>query len=288
LQARIASARQELRTHQQGVTDAQAEDAFLRRRFTNQDLYGWMTGRISGIYWQAYRVALDLAVNAQSAYSYELDRNDIFVTRGYWDSTRKGLLAGEGLTLALNQMEASYLGNNSRRLEIEKVISLRQSFSLEFDAFRGKDGVDGNGKSVFTPGTGQLVFKLEKKLFDDDFDGHCCRKIKSVSVTIPAVVGPYQTLNATLTQTSNTVSLKGGGERNDFRANQKVAICRGVEDSGMFTLDFRDERYLPFEGTGAVSTWTLSLLPGNNAKLDYRTISDVILRLQYTALDAAA
>jgi hypothetical protein len=30
--------------------------------------------------------------------------------------------------------------------------------------------------------------------------------------------------------------------------NQEIAISRGIEDSGMFQLDFKDERYIPFEG----------------------------------------
>jgi hypothetical protein len=33
-----------------------------------------------------------------------------------------------------------------------------------------------------------------------------------------------------------------------------------AHDSGVFELNFRDERYLPFEGAGAInSTWTLDL-----------------------------
>jgi len=43
-------------------------------------------------------------------------------------------------------------------------------------------------------------------------------------------------------------------------------VSRGVDDSGLFNLDFRDERYLPFEGTGAVSSWTFSLPPDTNRR----------------------
>jgi hypothetical protein len=31
-------------------------------------------------------------------------------------------------------------------------------------------------------------------------------------------------------------------------------------DAGMFELNFRDERYLPFEGAGAISEWRLEFL----------------------------
>jgi hypothetical protein len=46
-----------------------------------------------------------------------------------------------------------------------------------------------------------------------------------------------------------------------------------------------DERFLPFEGAGAISTWTLSL-PAQLRAFDYTTISDVILHIRYTARDA--
>jgi hypothetical protein len=46
----------------------------------------------------------------------------------------------------------------------------------------------------------------------------------------------------------------------------------------------RDERYLPFQGAGAISTWRLDLSKQFNT-FDYQTISDVILHLRYTARD---
>jgi hypothetical protein len=53
-----------------------------------------------------------------------------------------------------------------------------------------------------------------------------------------------------------------------------------VEDSGAFELDFNDERYLPFENTGAVSTWLLEMPPATNP-IDFDTISDVVIHLKY-------
>jgi Tc toxin complex TcA C-terminal TcB-binding domain len=50
----------------------------------------------------------------------------------------------------------------------------------------------------------------------------------------------------------------------------------------MFELNFRDERYLPFEYQGAVSRWRLELPPENNY-FDLDTVSDVVLHLDYTA-----
>ena len=50
----------------------------------------------------------------------------------------------------------------------------------------------------------------------------------------------------------------------------------------MFEFGFRDERYMPFEGAGAISDWSLSL-PKTLRVFDYTTISDVVVHLDYTA-----
>ncbi len=50
----------------------------------------------------------------------------------------------------------------------------------------------------------------------------------------------------------------------------------------MFELNFRDERYLPFEGAGALSTWHIKLsaaLP----QFDLASLADLVLHISYTA-----
>jgi hypothetical protein len=63
-------------------------------------------------------------------------------------------------------------------------------------------------------------------------------------------------------------------------------------DGGLFETNLRDERYLPFENSGAISEWQLEL-PGNPSRsdpvqFDYETISDVILHIRYTAREGGA
>ncbi|ACV63634.1 virulence plasmid 28.1 kDa A protein [Desulfofarcimen acetoxidans DSM 771] len=291
-QARQAYLTRELEIHQKNIQQADEYEDFIKNKFTGQDLYQWMMGRISTVYFQTYRMALDMALAAQAAYRNELCRDDQFIEFSYWDSLRKGLLSGESLLLSLSQMEKSYIENNPRRLEIEKTISLLHLDPQKFMEF--KWGINGAER-------GKISFELSEKLFDFDFPGHYCRKIKSVSVTIPAVVRPYQNINATLVQNNNKIVLKpdikaiehvidpstypdnpGGSLREDWLPNQQIAITRGIDDSGLFLLDFRDEQYLPFEGTGAVSRWTLHLPPETN-RIDFNSISDIILQIKYTA-----
>ena len=72
-------------------------------------------------------------------------------------------------------------------------------------------------------------------------------------------------------------------EKKFYRANQQIALSQGVNDSGLFELKFEDARYLPFEGTGAVSSWQLSIPDKANPNV-LASLTDVIITLRYTAL----
>jgi hypothetical protein len=178
-------------------------------------------------------------------------------------------------------MEAAYLNQNKREYEITKHVSVMQ---LDPMALIGLKEL------------GQCEFTVPEALFDLDFPGHYMRRIKSVSVTIPCVVGPYTSVPCTVTLLKSTIRHSGSmaGEydrdiQNDddrftdvFSSIQSVVTSSGQGDSGLFETNLRDERYLPFEGSGAISTWRLEL-PANFKAFDYDSISDVILHLRYTA-----
>lgn len=279
-------AQQELAVHQKTIAQNAETEAFLKRKFTNQELFQWLAGRLSTVYFQTYSLALDLSLGAQRAYQYENNTNETFINFSYWENLHRGLMAGEGLMLGLNQMEASAVSKSNRGLEIERTISL-----LQLDPKALLDLRE----------TGRCSFELGERLFDQDYPGHYARKIKTISISLPAVIGPYQNIKATLTQTSNRTALtpdpatvryllgvdQGPAPgpdklRSDWRVNQQIALSSGVDDSGLFVLDFQDPRYLPFEGTGAVSTWELSMPKAAN-RIDFDAISDVVIQLRYTA-----
>ena len=68
---------------------------------------------------------------------------------------------------------------------------------------------------------------------------------------------------------------------------QSIATSHGQGDSGLFELNFNDERFLPFEGAGAISTWEIKM-PREHNQFDFSTISDFILHIQYTARDGGS
>ena len=74
--------------------------------------------------------------------------------------------------------------------------------------------------------------------------------------------------------------------RSDWRPNQQIAVSEvdqySETSSGVFELNFGDERYLPFEGTGAVSSWRLEL-GGKRGSYDINALADAEIELKYTA-----
>jgi hypothetical protein len=283
-----AKIRQQIAARERDNLDVQIEntkqaDAFMRSKYTNQELYSWFIGQISAIYFQTYKMAYDMAKQAEKAFRFELGiESSNYIQFGYWDNLRKGLLSGEKLYQDLNRLDVAYLEKNKRDYEITKHISL--SLINPAALLKLKE-------------TGICEFDIPELLFDLDYAGQYFRRIKSVSVTIPCVVGPYTSVSAKLTLLKNRVRKNGnsqtpyaysGMEDSNFTHNlvgmQSIATSQAQGDSGMFELNFRDERYLPFEGAGAISTWRLEL-PAEFRSFEYSTISEVILHMNYTARD---
>jgi hypothetical protein len=283
--------RHEYQIIRQQIKNSQEVDQFLHDKFTNEDLYLWMQGELSRLYYEYYRFAFDTARKAERTMKQELMRPEVdaqdFVKFNYWDGGRKGLLAGEALHLDIKRMEMAYHENNRRELELTRHVSLRQLNPLALLALK-------------TTGTCQVT--IPEWLYDRDCPGHFMRRIKRVGVSIPSVVGPYTSVNCTLSLLRSTIRksaiagddyLRQGPEDDRFvdyaGAVQSIVTSGATDDSGMFDANLRDERFLPFEGAGAESTWKIDLpKPDDYPAFDYSTISDVILHVRYTARQGVA
>nr|WP_232924773.1 toxin [Pseudomonas cichorii] len=272
----------QLRQAQEAKKQAEVAYAFLNKRFTHSQLYQWLNGQFSTFYYQAYDATFSLCLAAQACWQFEIaDYSTTFIQPAAWKDAWRGLTAGESLKLNLLRMDAAYLARHDRKLEIVKTVSVKQLPPSTEENPSINTGWDEVVMRLADEGIAE--FEITKAMLDNDHPGHYLRRIKRVSVSLPVTVGPYQDIHAALTQTYSAVQMNGpqGPLKENMRASQQIVISKGIDDDGMFVFNFDDERYLPFEGTGAISRWALKFNAGQEDMIT--SITDIIVHMHYTA-----
>ena len=281
---------------QQKQQAAELQD-FLRDKFTNHALYLFLQQEMAALHHQMFEIAWCWARQAQRAFQLERElTTETYLPPKIWDGLHEGLLTGERLSTSLRAMEKAYFDQNRREHELVTRLSLRVDFPLAFLQLKA---------------TGVCEIEIPEWRLDREYPGHYLRRIKSVSLTIPSVVGPYTGVHCKLTLLSSSTRIDptlldiedccpqectcGCCDRRRYEATKEdprivkrygamegIATSTGQNDTGLFELNFRDERYLPFEYAGAVSRWRIELPIETNA-FDIDTVSDLIFQLSYTA-----
>ncbi|EQB97814.1 insecticidal toxin complex protein TcdA4 [Photorhabdus temperata subsp. temperata M1021] len=279
-----------LKTQQE---QTQAQLTFLQRKFSNQALYNWLRGRLAAIYFQFYDLAASRCLMAELAYRWETNENTTsFIKPGAWQGTHAGLLAGETLMLNLAQMEDAHLRWDKRALEVERTVSLADVYTKP-----GQDRIDlataikelfekkkdnlGNDNNGIRLNDNKLIatVNLANLNIREDYPASVgeTRRIKQISVTLPALLGPYQDVQAILSY--------GGSETRLAESCKSLAVSHGMSDSGQFQLDFNNGKFLPFEGIAVDDKGALILsFPNATDKQQamLQTLSDIILHIRYT------
>jgi hypothetical protein len=288
-------AQRELEIQEQEIEHNAAIKSFMQSKFSNAQLYQWMIGKLAGLYFQTYSMAYDMAKAAEKAFQYErgIKESEVnYIQPLYWESQRNGLLAGASLGLDLDRMEKAFIETDSRGFEITKNISLLELDPVALLQLKSK---------------GVCELALSEALFDYDFPGHYCRQIRTLEVVFAGPDDQRLPINATLTQLGHKTVLEPDAKavkflldpkdqppptlRSDWKANQQIALSHVTDqyekNNGLFELRFDDERYLPFERTGAVSTWRLEL-NGNRGASSIGDLQDVTITLKYSAEQGGA
>lgn len=274
----------------------EAQLALMQRKFSNQALYNWLRGRLSALYFQFYDLTVSRCLRAEKSFMWETGETRSFIKPGAWQGTYAGLLCGEALMLNLAAMESAYQKWEARALEVERTLSLGERYAkLSAKAFSLKDSIQsqlasgkgeaGSGDDTVSLKDGILSVSVGLKGLDlaSDYPAGMklgkVRRIKQISVTLPALLGPYQDVQAVLGYTGTSPLARGCSA---------IAVSRGMNDSGQFQLDFNDGKYLPFEGIDISDTGTLTLRFPNATgaqKALLASLSDIILHVRYTIRD---
>lgn len=268
-------AERSIELHERTVEQTNEIFEMYRDRFTDVGLYSWLSTETQRLYREAYNAAYAAARMAERAFRFEReDDATVSLSASYWDASRAGLRAGERLLIDLQRLERRFIETNYRSLEVDQSFSLLQLDPAALVELRQ---------------TGRCEFQIPELAMDLVYPGHFRRRIRSVRLTIPCITGPYTNVSATLRMLDNSVRREpqlGDDQIVTVPLPRTTAIATSTaqNDGGVFEMSFRDERYMPFEGAGAVSRWQLEL-PANFRQFDYQTINDVIMSIAYTSLE---
>jgi hypothetical protein len=276
------------------IAEMQADQAevvvdYLSNKFTNVNLYDWMSGVLEGVYSFFLQQATTVAKLAETQLAFE--RQEVppqYMQDDYWEAPadfaasggtqgnppdRRGLTGSARLLRDIYQLDQYAFDTDRRKLQLTKTISLASLAPIEFQQFRE---------------TGVLSFRTPMDLFDRDFPGHYLRLMKRVLVSVIALIPPTQGIRATLTTSGTSRVVIGGYVFQKVVRNygpQSVALSAPQNATGVFELQQAPEKLLPFEGLGVDTDWEFRMPKASN-QFDYRSIADVLLTIEYSALDS--
>jgi hypothetical protein len=276
---------------------------FLANKFTNADLYDWMSGVLSGVYRYFLLQATSVAFLAQNQLAFERqERPPNFIRSDYWQpqseqdmsllsggntntggssngtsgstTDRRGLTGSARLLQDIYQLDQFAFDTNKRKLNLVHTFSLAQLFPFEFQQFRE---------------TGVMNFVTPMSEFDRRFPGHYLRLIKRIRTSIIALIPPIQGISATLSTTG--ISHVVIADQDIFKTTdvvrepESVALTSPTNATGIFEMDIQPDMLLPFESMGVETAWQLQMPKAANP-FDFSTIADVFITIEYTALNS--
>jgi hypothetical protein len=265
---------------------AEATAEFLGNKFTNVELFDWMSGILQGVY--AFFLQQATAMARLAADELAFERQEVpppYIQADYWEAQsqdggqgkapdRRGLTGSARLLQDIYQLDQFAFDTNKRKLQLTKTISLAQMAPAEFQRFRE---------------TGVMLFATPMEMFDQDFPGHHTRLIKQVKTSVIALIPPNQGIRATLSTTGTSRVVIGPDVFQTVlvrRPPEQVALSSPRESTGLFQeMDAQPELLRPFESLGVDTHWELRMPRAANP-IDPSTIADVLVTIEYTALDS--
>ena len=279
---------QELQIAQTRADDAKAAVDFLSNKFTNADLYEWMGGVLARVYSYFLQQATAIAQLAQAQLAFERQQPATnFIQADYWQPVppgsttpgtdgqqpdRRGLTGSARLLRDIYTLDQYAFDTGQRKLQLSQSFSLAQLAPFEFEQFRL---------------TGVLPFATPMDLFDHGFPGHYLRLIKQVRTSMIALIPPIRGIRATLTASglSRVVTADPFQTTLVRRSPESVALTSPTNATGVFDLQPASGMRLPFESMGVDTQWELRMPRAANP-FDYATIADIVITIDYTALDS--
>lgn len=284
------------------ITELEAKFAaekakFLATEFFNPQLWSFLAREVKKNYRTYMTYGTIAAWLAQKALEFErgVELRRRFAASGpdesgsglniirfdYFQPSLQGLLGADSLLRDIATLENEKFLNEERKKRITKVISLASTRPFIFAKFLE---------------TGVLPFATTLNEFDLDYPGHYQRRIRNMRLNLFALVG-QEGIKATLTcsGTSQVVVKEfveeDGQPTPKFvekalrRPHESIALTNPQGGGiGQIPLIPKEEMFNPFEGQGVATQWIFEM-PKHANKIDYNTITDIQILIDYTALD---
>lgn len=274
-----------------GIQQNHARDTieFLTtKQFGTPEQYEWMIDVLDGVYRYFLQQATAMARLAENQLAFERQETPpAFVRSDYWtlpedggastggtsSVNRRGITGSARLLQDIYQLDQYAFDTRKRKLPLTKTISLAKLAPIEFQQFRE---------------TGVMTFATPMEMFDRDFPGHYLRLISRLSVSVVALIPPTQGIHATLTSSGLSRVVIGPDvfQRVTIRRDlELIALSSPLSSTGVFELEPQNEMLRPFEGTGVDTVWEFRMPRAAN-QFDFRTLADVLITMDYTALSS--
>lgn len=235
---------------------------FAESRTFTEDLWFQLANSLEDL----ARFYLDAAIYAaflmERAYAVELDRDLHLIRFDYGVGGPGNLLGGDYLKADIAAFTNDMLQNARKKSPVRHIISLREEFPAEFNAFTK---------------TGILQFRTDLEIFDRRYRGTYHRKIKRVELFIEGVL-PLEGAVGTLTNEGVTREWKetaaGWVKEPAVSPVEKMVLSSYQFRRDIAVFQPSQEMLELFENKGVQANWTLEM-PRSGNNVDYDSITDV-------------
>ena len=267
---------------------------FLRNKYTSAEMYDWMIAVIEELLRWGLRAATSVAKLALRQLAFErqeavppLIGNDYFEPPQTIEhaGAREGILGASRLRADIEKVRQLEFDTRERKQHLTKHVSLARVAPEALQALKR---------------TGVADVRTTLEMFDRDFPAHYLRLIEGVEVTIVALSPMTSGIKATVASnglsravmpvrgsalgTNRNAPITQFETREIRRQAQVVDFVTSRRAGGAAVLRPEEASLLtPFEGLGVDCDWTIAIPKATNT-LDYDTIADVVLSIDYSAL----
>ena len=293
------SAQQQARIAELDARYTAEKTAFLSAEFFNPQLWSFLAREVKKNYHTYLTYGTIAAWLAQRALEFErgVEPRRRFAATGpgdtgsglnivrfdYFQPSLQGLLGADSLHRDIATLENEKFLQEQRKKQITKVISLAATRPYVFAQFLQ---------------TGMLPFATTLEEFDWDYPGHYQRRIRNVRINLFGLVG-QEGIKATLTCLGASqvvvkkIVVENGQPKSNFvektlrHPSESVALTGPLGGGiGQIPLVPKEEMLNPFEGLGVAAQWVFEM-PKYANQIDYSTITDIQILIDYSALDDA-